>query len=371
MITSLEIEGLRGIKRGKIDGLRQLTFLVGSNGCGKSTILEAAGVACAGVKAEHAFRALADREWLGLAGMTYWCDRDAGAKIIGTLIRPVSDAQSDVETVIVSASLRTPVPLHVGATQAARNERETGDLMGFRAAATLNALRPDGQRPQVGHNAVDLVINDDGRAIFSTPQSPVLPFEFLGTFADRAAGARQRLQAGRFSSALRDALTAIKRAPWYDDFESYLRELRPKVDHIESLAIEDRDEPFIIEREPRVIYPVAYAGDGFRRALLLAATLAGAKGGVAALDEPEAFAHPRMGRELARLFRRSLDDGTQILISTHSLEFIEIVLQELKDPLERVAIVGLAMTDGVLSPTIEHGADAYRRIVEMRDDLRL
>jgi energy-coupling factor transporter ATP-binding protein EcfA2 len=352
MLTSLEIAGLRGIQKGVIKGLRQLTVFVGPNGCGKSTVLEAAGVACAGLKAERAFRALADREWLGLAGMAYWCDQKTGASVTGRF--EPSPMDENASSLSSTSLLRAPVA-----------------ISSFLAATKLTSSTQSGQRLEHGASSIHVQVNDDGSPEHSSHHSVLVPFEFLGTFSDRAAGARERLASARFSSALRDALTAIKRAPWYDDFESYLRELRPKVDHIESLAVDDRDEPFIIEKDPRTVYPVAYAGDGFRRALLLAATLAGAKGGVAALDEPEAFAHPRMGRELARLFRRSLDDGTQILISTHSLEFIEIVLHELKDTAERIAVVGLTMTGGVLSPMMEYGADAYRRIVEMRDDLRL
>ncbi len=78
MIVSLEIKGLRGIREGRIEGLRALTIFVGPNGCGKSTVLEAAGVVCAGGNAERAFAAVAGREWLGLAGMAYWCEPKAG-----------------------------------------------------------------------------------------------------------------------------------------------------------------------------------------------------------------------------------------------------------------------------------------------------
>lgn len=48
MITSIEIQGLRGIRGGKIEGLAPVTVLIGPNGCGKTTVLEALGVACAG-----------------------------------------------------------------------------------------------------------------------------------------------------------------------------------------------------------------------------------------------------------------------------------------------------------------------------------
>ena len=41
MIESIEIENLRGIAHGKLEGLTPLTVIVGPNGSGKSTILDA------------------------------------------------------------------------------------------------------------------------------------------------------------------------------------------------------------------------------------------------------------------------------------------------------------------------------------------
>jgi predicted ATPase len=41
VIESIEIKNLRGIHEGKLEGLTALTILVGPNGCGKGTILDA------------------------------------------------------------------------------------------------------------------------------------------------------------------------------------------------------------------------------------------------------------------------------------------------------------------------------------------
>jgi hypothetical protein len=206
------------------------------------------------------------------------------------------------------------------------------------------------------------------------PPKPFLPFALQNAFVDRPAGATRRLADPRFSSAHRDALTAIKLSPWYDELFSYLQVLRPTLTSIESIAVGDRDEPHIVERDPkqgRVGYPLAYAGDGFRRSLLLAGTFARAKGGVAAVDEPEAFAHPGMFGPLTGLIRRAVADGTQVVMATHSLEFVAAALQAFEDQPEKAAVVGLRMESGVLDPLLVTGPDAHRRVIEFGHDLRL
>jgi recombinational DNA repair ATPase RecF len=41
MIRSVEFENLRGVRAGKVEGLSELSILVGPNNCGKTTTLEA------------------------------------------------------------------------------------------------------------------------------------------------------------------------------------------------------------------------------------------------------------------------------------------------------------------------------------------
>ncbi len=347
MITTLEIQGLRGLSRGKLEGLAPLTILVGPNGCGKSTLLEAVGVACGGPSARAAFAALACREWLGIEGMRYWFDAKKGASVIAGLDR----FGGEDRPYFSSSKLTRPANY-------------------LRIDWNLSEL-VEGD-PEVQDGVGQIAIDEDGSITSDTGAAPFLPFTLQTGFVDRPAGALRRFSAVRSSSALRDALAAIKLSPWYDDFLGYLRVLRPDLQSIESIAVGDRDEPFMFQNHPRRGYPVAYAGDGFRRALLLAAALAEVKGaGVAAMDEPEAFAHPALFAALTQLIRHAVADGTQVFFSTHSLEFIAAVLREFEAEPDKVAVVGLSLHEGVLDPVVISGLDAYQRVVELSHDLRL
>ncbi|MBI5531327.1 MAG: AAA family ATPase [Deltaproteobacteria bacterium] len=337
-IKSLTIKGLRGIAQGTIPDLAPMTILLGPNGCGKSTVLEAAGVACAGPSASASFAALSCREWLGVEGMRYWVIPGVGAEVSSKWL--LDEAfEGDTPTVKLTVDLRPQM-------------------------ATLYSS-------ESGPAQTAVHVDSDGTATIASQLPERCPFTLHAAFVDRGASASLRFSNPRFSSALRDSLSRIKLSAWYDAFFEYLRILRPNLLGVENIAVGDRDEPFMFEGPPRRGYPIAYAGDGFARTLLIAASLAQSHGGVCALDEPEAFAHPKMFHVLAQLLRRAIDDKTQVFIATHSLEFVEAVLREFESAANKACVVGLTMADGVLDPLVISGPDAYQRVIEWKDDLRL
>lgn len=163
----------------------------------------------------------------------------------------------------------------------------------------------------------------------------------------------------------------IKLSPEYDELVSNLQILRPRLTSIESLAIGERDEPFMFEKDPRAVFPVAYAGDGFRRSLLLASAFAKARGGLVAIDEPEAFAHPSLFEAVCKLIAKASLAGTQVVMATHSLEFVSALLREFSGSLDRTAVIGLSMENRRIDSVLIPGADAERRVLELGHDLRL
>lgn len=346
MLTRIQIQGLRGISDADLDGLAPITILVGPNGSGKSTVLEAIGVGCAGEDAESAFASLAQREWLGLEGMQFWFTRS------DTTAHVALWQGDDHRVAAIDVGISKALDPHLASV--ARIAGKEGELL----ALDLNSRQ-------------QALINRDGEVVESYDDRTFRPFTLETAFVDRPAGARNRYAQEIFSSAHREALKNIKLTPYYDDFIAYLGEIRPSIESVESLAVGDRDEPHLIETNPRHGYPLAYAGDGFRRMLKLAAAFARTKGGVVAIDEPEAFAHPGLYGSVSRLLRRANGDGTQVFMATHSLEFIKAVLCEFERDPEVVAVVGLSNDRGHIDPVVITGPNAYRRVVELGDDLRL
>lgn len=343
MLTALTIENLRGIRKATIEGLAPLTVFVGANGSGKSTVLEAAGLLCAEGSMQAAFDALFSREWLGLSGVPFTlprsgCSVSGGKGGWGTTLGVASEFAPSLESL-------------------AHGQGEKGPFVQLELDS--------GQLGLVNEDGVLVVTHATGK--------PRLPFSLQFAAVDRPAGARKRFANGHFSSELRTALSAIKLSPWYPQWLELLKIVRPSVTSIESIAVGDRDEPFVFESAGGTSssYPLAYAGDGFRRSLRTAATLASAIGGVAALDEPEAFAHPSLQGSLAKLIRGATEKNVQVLVATHSLEFVRALAREYEGATDRFAIVGLRRADEDLDAITFDGPDAYARLVEYGDDLRL
>ena len=75
MISSIEISRFRGIREGRLDDLTPLVVLVGPNGCGKSTVLDAMLIG-ASPKPQAAIKLVTERH-TGVPNGTrwfFWCN---------------------------------------------------------------------------------------------------------------------------------------------------------------------------------------------------------------------------------------------------------------------------------------------------------
>ena len=137
MISRISIKGFRGIREGVVEGLSQFTVLIGRNGSGKSSILEAAYLASAyvdgrdAVRREYKLNYLVRRrgargEW-ARSRQVLWYSMDTGKPIeIELTIKgePVRFLVKDTDN-ILSAVEEAP---RGGAAKKARAEEAAGVL---------------------------------------------------------------------------------------------------------------------------------------------------------------------------------------------------------------------------------------------------
>lgn len=113
------------------------------------------------------------------------------------------------------------------------------------------------------------------------------------------------------------------------------------------------------------------AGDGIRTFLQVALNLATLRGGLVLIEEPETHQHPGAIRRTAKVLLAAVRRGVQVVVTTHSLELIDDVLDEADDDdLARLALFNLALRDGELRSARYSGTDVAFARTELERDLR-
>jgi energy-coupling factor transporter ATP-binding protein EcfA2 len=349
VITSVRIENLRGIREGLLDGLAPISILVGPNNCGKSTCLEAIAIAGLGGKADEAARILMRRGGPALDALAHVV-RD-GAKY--SVVELPGTAAADGGDWMIRLSLDGPV--------LAQRLPSSSGLSGDQTRMWLRRVKrlPDGTYAE---SAVFGAFLDIHGAAFmpDTPHGfPSFPVQLVDVEAVRAPG------------ALEDAHSRIDRARRLPEV---VRALQKSMPGLEDLRILKNGPDFILHTfrkggEPPV--PAYLAGDGFKRFLELAAAVLDTKSGVVLLEEPEAYQHPRYLSELATLLHLAAKNGAQIILSTHSIELVDLLLHAPEaDGLTYPTVHRLRLHAGALKQTAIQRETAVSARDDLMEDLR-
>lgn len=151
-----------------------------------------------------------------------------------------------------------------------------------------------------------------------------------------------------------------------------LRELYSEVRDIEPLKIRDRWILHLVLTDKSIPYYVV--GDGIRYVLISLMMLSVPKNSVLLLEEPELHTHPSLLRLTTNAIVRAYKErDNQLFISTHSLEFIDMVIDEAKKAglrNEDLIIHRTILKNGILSTekyTLDEAEEALRKL---RWDLR-
>jgi predicted ATP-dependent endonuclease of OLD family len=103
----------------------------------------------------------------------------------------------------------------------------------------------------------------------------------------------------------------------------------------------------------------------------LALELSATGPGTMLIEEPEVHLHAKSLALAARLVLQAARRGTQVIMTTHSLELIDMLLaQATADDLASLAVLRLRLESGVLRCIPVPGRDAAHARSEISEDLR-
>lgn len=341
MIESVEIERLRGIRRGRVDGLAPLTVLVGQNGSGKSTVLDALLIGCSRDIGSAVVQAVQRRSHVDFA--TPWLFWRAGrdkswakisvdpvAKDAATVLGYESD--DGIDTVNIGLDFLSEDPALK--PQHARLRARMGNARGSVTLGAKNVVSETSEITRKTSLTVSLIEATHGERL-----------DRLLTIA---------IQAGR------------RRA-----VESLLAEVIPGLVSVLMLTDKAGNPEVHFEYEWGSV-PVALAGDGLRALTRLVYALATPKDALLLVEEPEVHMHPRALDAAARAMVATVGRGNQVVVSTHSLDLIDDLIRaaDAAGKLDDFAVFRTAIVDGELRTSRFPGDEAKFARDQIEEDLR-
>jgi energy-coupling factor transporter ATP-binding protein EcfA2 len=334
VISSIEINGLRGIRKGKLSDLTPLVVLVGPNGAGKSTVLDAIMIAASSNVEDAVHQAVERRQ--GLKQGTRWLLTNGGT--IGPAVLVVSANQTDTRT------------CSLGLTS-----DENGEGLG-------------------------IAIEDPGPVNTMFSYSTTIRNVTYTTYG-KVTTAKYLPFNGVSDVRFIDSYLSNSRTPLHTLVTKAVElGLRQKVkDTVGSIIDGSPDIQILTEKDSPIVYlefqdhalPVALAGDGVRLLLQMILGLVTRDGGIVLMEEPEVHLHPGAIRQCAAAILAAVKRKTQIVLTTHSLELIDALLSASTDEdLNLMSLYSMKLEAGELKHFRLAGPEVALSRTQIQDDLR-
>ncbi len=336
-MRSIMIERFRGIEEGSLEDLSPgLTVLVGSNGSGKSAILDALLIAASPNPADAIGRSIWRRQssvrgarWLfwrlgqdGPAAIS--AKRDAGEIKITMSLDEAGSEDSIISAIIEGVHSGSP----------------------FRETTSISVDKKNHYKP----------LERD----FRPPGS-----RFVRLIETRLGAIHTPLHAA-YSKATEQgraelAIDIVRKLTGANSLQILTDDDTPYL----SLGFPDR------ELTHGRIVPVELAGDGIQAVIRLALELAMKPGGLALLEEPEVHLHPAALQLCAQAITEATRRGVQVVMSTHSLELIDALLAAVEPTvLTTTAVFRTRLEHGRLATSRLTGGEALNARTQIEEDLR-
>lgn len=341
MIEAVEIKNLRGIAEGKIEGLGRLAILVGPNGSGKSTVLDAL-----------------------LIGV----DNQLGGAV-GFVVRRRADLSYGARWLIHRGGRAGPrkasVVIHFAGDGEATTELEFVDGAPHRE---LRRRLVEREAPGAYRTIMCQRRQVDGS---STGAETMFAMDNTYASTDEEDDAPENiwLVDPRHGRRLDELFSRIGERGTRDALRDLLTPLIPDLELLE-LATDSGDARLNLGFKDRSV-PVALAGDAVHALVRMALVLVTSPAEVLLFEEPEVHAHPAAMRQSARAIVEGVRNGKQVVLTTHSLELIDALLDALKgDEIDWLTLHGLRLDGGALKIGRMQGESVLRSRGEIGDELR-
>jgi len=127
----------------------------------------------------------------------------------------------------------------------------------------------------------------------------------------------------------------------------------------------------IVFKGTRGSIPVSLAGDGIHALIRMAMEIQ-LSDGLALIEEPEAHQHPATIRQVAKAIYASVRKNNQVVLTTHSIELIDALLDAATEPgdLDKMSVFWVTLNDGELKSVRIPGEDVAFERENLGKDLR-
>lgn len=284
MIESIEIENLRGIAHGKLEGLTPLTILVGPNGSGKSTILDAIFAGC---RSKPAGMSLAKRTE-GVTNKVKWLAYRSNTKTNPKITLKSTDT-SDITT-------ESQVTLNLEAASHQGNNNDQIPISGNGLKENIKIIEPSNGNLRSLHDMYTIAVERGRRK----------------------------------------------------EVNETIKNLVPGLQHLEILT--ENSTPILHFVFDEYSVPATLSGFGVYSILKMCIEFALAEDGIILLEEPEVHLHTGAISQLANAIHRTTNRGVQIILTTHSIELIDALLDCATEPsdLNKLSVFMVKLDNGKL-----------------------
>ncbi|HPH29822.1 MAG TPA: AAA family ATPase [Pseudomonadota bacterium] len=316
MYKNLTLTNFRGFRRFTMENLGRINLLVGTNNCGKTTVLEA-------------IKVLADYPDPTILGVI---------SVRRGAVQFPGDAESEDDGRIALRHLFFGHKVQIGTQFVIEGQQEAEHpRVSVRLTDRPQSL-PGALRPEVSKDLLWLVINKEGS---DAPAGHSVQLTSDAEWPIRDFADRRRLVLGRFhvaqvqsgglsGSAIAEEMSAIALNPEEQMVLQVLRILSPDIEGVTTVSVprdlvfrRDRLGIYVKLKGQRERVPIGTLGDGLWRLLGLALALVKARGSVLLVDEIEIGLHYTAQVDMWRMVKQAAEElDVQVFATTHSRDCI-------------------------------------------------